>query len=107
MSLDKTVKLLMLYDIKQGRDQDYFEFQVREWIPGMTKLGIEPIGAWFTMYSSNNDKPQIMAEALADDVESLRDILQSDEWEKLHDGLMEYVDNFERKVVHLSGGFQL
>jgi len=45
------VKLLMQWDIKTDREQDYFEFVVREWVPGITRLGLEPTGAWFTAYS--------------------------------------------------------
>ena len=33
------VKLLMNWDIKADRQQEYFEFVVREWVPGMQRLG--------------------------------------------------------------------
>ena len=101
-----SVKLLMNWDIKPGRDQDYFEFLVREWAPGITKLGIETIAAWYTVYS-RSDTSQIMAEAIADDVTTMRDILQSDEWEDLHNRLLEYVNNYRHKVVYVTGGFQM
>ena len=51
----------MRWDIKPEREQDYFEFVVREWVPGITRLGLEPSGAWYTAYS-HNKQPQIMAE---------------------------------------------
>lgn len=101
------VKLVMKWDIKDGRDQDYFEFVVREWVPGVTKLGIEPTGAWYTVYSHNNQTPQILTEGKADNLNAMRQILNSTEWEELHDKLMDYVENYEQKVVRLSGGFQL
>jgi hypothetical protein len=49
--MNVSVKLLMNWDIKPGRDQDYFEFVVREWMPGVTKLGIVTVAAWYTVYS--------------------------------------------------------
>ena len=101
-----SVKLLMNWDIKPGRDQDYFEFVVREWVPGVNKLGIEPVAAWYTIYSRDNT-PQILAEALADDLPTLRTILESPEWNELHESLMEYVNNYRHKVVRITGGFQL
>lgn len=101
-----SVKLLMHWDIKPGHDQDYFEFLIREWGPGITRLGIEPTGAWWTAYSSRS-MPQIMAEAIAEDLATMQGILKSEEWQQLHTKLLEYVDNYTQKVVRTSGEFQL
>ncbi len=100
------VKLLMSWDIKPGRDQDYFEFIVREWTPGINKLGIEQSGAWYTLYS-RDDTPQMMAEAIAEDLKTMRSVLASDEWTELHDQLLKFVENYTQKVVYVSGGFQI
>ena len=98
----------MNWDIKPGRDQDYFEFVIHEWVPGVNRLGIETIAAWYTIYSRNNDVAQIMAEAITEDIEEMRGVLKSPEWHKLHDKLLEYVDNYTQKVVEITnGGFQL
>lgn len=102
-----TVKLLLHWDIKPGRDQEYFEFVVREWVPGIRKLGLQPTGAWFTVYSRDKDAPQIMTEGVAGDLDSMRDILSSDEWLTLHEKLQEFVQNYQQKIVHVTGGFQL
>lgn len=102
-----SVKLLMNWDIKNGRDQDYFEFVVREWLPGVNKLGIQTTWAWYTVYSRDGNAPQIMAEALADDLPTIRTVLSSEEWEELHKQLLEYVQNYEQKVVRVNGDFQL
>ena len=102
-----SVKLLMNWDIKPGRDQDYFEFVIREWLPGVNKLGIHPTWAWYTVYSRDDNTSQIMAEAIADDLDIMRQALQSDDWTKLHDRLLEYVQNYKHKVVRVTGDFQL
>lgn len=101
-----SVKILMNWDVKPGRDQDYFEFVMREWVPGITKLGLEPTGAWYTIYSRDDNKPRYMAEGIVENYSQMRQILESDEWEELHDQLLEYVDNYSQKVVRVSGGFQ-
>ena len=62
------VKLLMNWDIKPGLDQEYFEFVMREWVPNTTKLGLTPIEAWYSVYTST-DIPRIMAGAIAEDEE--------------------------------------
>jgi hypothetical protein len=100
------VKLLMSWDINPSREQDYFEFVVREWVPGITRLGLEPTGAWYTAYSREK-KSQIMTEGIADDLETMRGILKSEEWQQLHEKLMEYVSDYEQRVVRVSGDFQL
>lgn len=101
-----SLKLLMSWDIKPGRDQDYFEFVVREWVPGINRLGIDNIAAWYTVYSREYTE-QIMAEAIAEDSDTMRNMLTSPEWEALQDRLKEYVSNYKQKVVRVTGGFQL
>jgi hypothetical protein len=102
-----SVKLLMNWDIKPGRDQEYFEFVVREWVPGIQRLGIQPTGAWYTVYSRSKEAPQMMTEGIARDLDTMRGILVSDEWQSLHTKLQEYVHNYQQKIVHVTGGFQL
>ncbi len=104
MSKDN-VKLLMRWDIKPDREQEYFEFVVREWVPGITRMGIEPTQAWYTTYSSTKQS-QIMTEGLAEDVEAIRRILRSNDWQRLHNRLLEYVNNYAQKVVRVTGDFQ-
>ena len=99
-----TVKLLLSWDILPGREQEYFEFVVRDFIPGLQKLGMEPSDAWFTMYG---DQPQIMASAQMADIKSLETALSSGEWEDLTHRLMDYVENFDYKVVKARSGFQM
>ncbi len=98
------VKLLMTWDIRQGHEQDYFEFVVREFIPGLQKLGMETSDAWYTMYGQ---QPQIMVGAVATDQEELETILHSPEWEKISDRLLDYVENFHYKIVTAKRGFQM
>ncbi|MBL8165715.1 MAG: hypothetical protein JNJ61_27270 [Anaerolineae bacterium] len=100
------VKLLMQWDIKSEREQEYFEFVVREWVPGITRLGLEPTGAWYTAYSATHQS-QIMTEGLAEDLETMRRILKSKEWQRLHERLIEFVNNYKQKVVRNTGEFQL
>lgn len=98
------VKLLMTWDIVPGREQEYFEFVVRDFVPGMQRLGIQPTEAWYTTYG---DRPQILTGGVTDDIETMRDALEDEEWKELRGQLMEYVSDFNAKVVHAKGGFQL
>jgi hypothetical protein len=98
------VKLLMTWDILPGREQEYFEFVVRDFIPGVQRMGIEPSDAWFTMYG---DQPQILAALQMPSVSSLNQVLDSEEWKELTNRLLDYVENLDYKVVQARSGFQM
>ncbi len=98
------VKLLMTWDIQPGREQEYFEFVVRDLIPGMQKLGLEPSDAWFTMYG---EKPQIMTSAQMPNLGALNKVLDSQEWDDLRKMLLDYVEDFSYKIIPARTGFQL
>ena len=99
-----SVKLLMSWDILPGKEQTYFEFAMKTFAPELMKMGWQPTEAWYTLYG---DGPQIMTAGITDTVENMREILDSTEWEELRERLLEYVTNFEYKVVPASGRFQL
>lgn len=98
------VKLLMTWDILPGKEQDYFEFVVRDFIPGIQQMGMEPNDAWFTMYGT---QPQIMVAAQISTMSKLRNLLSSNDWKSLTQNLLEYVENLNFKVVPARSGFQL
>ncbi len=98
------VKLLMTWDIVPGREQEYFEFVVREFIPKMQNLGLEPSDAWYTMYGN---QPQVMAVAQMPGLSAMEGVLGSSEWGSLINQLMDYVENYQYKVVQARAGFQM
>lgn len=98
------VKLLMTWDILPGREQEYFEFVVRDFIPGVQRLGLEPSDAWFTMYG---DQPQIMASVQSSNMVALQNVIDSSEWDDLTRQLLDYVEDFQYKIVQARPGFQI
>lgn len=99
-----TVKLLLTWDILPGREQDYFEFVVRDFIPSIQRLGMEPSDAWYTMYG---DHPQILAAVQMASLAALQRVLASTDWKDLAQRLLDYVENLEYKIVTARGGFQM
>ena len=98
------VKLLMSWDIKSGLEAIYFDFIVNEFMPGLLRLDIQPTEAWYTVYGSG---PQILTGAVAEDLDTMASILDSEEWHELQSELLAYVANFEYKIVRDTGRFQL
>ena len=98
------VKLLMTWNIRAGREQEYFEFVVREFIPQIKRLGLEPTDAWYTVYGK---RPQIMTSAKSESLKSLHEVIDSSGWASLINKLLDFVENFEQKIVADRSGFQL
>ena len=97
------VKVIMSWDIVQGREQEYFEFVVRSFMPGVQKLGMALSDAWVTIYG---DHPQILVGAVVPGLDKAQEIVTSEEWFQLNNKLMDYVENYQLKLAPLQGGFQ-
>jgi len=98
------MKLLMSWNIRTGREAEYFEFVVKEFAPGLMRLGLQPTEAWYTVYG---DCPQILTGSVAEDIQAIQHVLSSDEWHELMDKLGVYVTDYRQKIVQATGGFQL
>ena len=98
------MKLLMSWNIRTGREAEYFEFVVKEFAPGLMRLGLQPTEAWYTVYG---DCPQILTGSVAEDVRTIQHVVSSDEWRELMGKLGEYVTHYQQKIVQATGGFQL
>jgi len=98
-----SVKLLMTWDIAADHEQEYFEFVIGEFIPGVQRLGLQPVEAWATMYG---DYPQIQVSMLGEDLGGVQQVLHTDGWNQLQDKLFALVKNFSFKIVPARNGFQ-
>jgi hypothetical protein len=96
-------KLIMTWDIIPERERDYFEFVIRDFLPGVEKLGLELTDAWATVYG---EQPQIQVGAISDSREEVLRILQSEGWDQLLEKLLQYVVNYNQKIVSQHKGFQ-
>lgn len=98
------VKLLMSWNIRAGLEDEYFEFVMEEFAPGLLELGIRPTDAWYTAYGNH---PQILTGGVAEDLGSMRQALASPTWRELKLELLTYVKDYSEKTIRASGGFQI
>ena len=98
------MKLLMSWNIRPGRETEYFEFVVKEFAPGLIHLGLQQTENWYTLYG---DCPQILTGSVAEDAPTIQRALSSDEWQELHNKLEEYITDYSQKVVRATGTLQL
>ena len=96
-------KVLMTWNIKPGREQEYFGFVVGEFLPKANKMGLDLTDAWVTVYGN---EPQILVGALMQDFATARELLESQAWNNLREKLEDFVDNFNYKIVRPKGNFQ-
>jgi hypothetical protein len=93
----------MTWDISSEHEQDYFEFVIGEFIPGVQRLGLQPIEAWATIYGNY---PQIQVSMLVESITEAQQAMVSDGWRTLSDKLFALVRNFHYKIIPARGGFQ-
>ena len=97
-------KLLMTWDIRPGKESEYFEFAVQEFVPKLTRLGIQPTEAWYTVWGS---APQILTGFVAEERMAVENAIESDDWKALMERMQTYVTNFTHRIVPAVGNFQL
>lgn len=97
------VKLIMSWNIRPGREQPYFEFVVQEFAPGLLRLGLQTVEVLYTIHG---DAPQIVTYVVAKDLDTLERTMESPEWRKLEEKLLEYVTDYRHKVVPAKGRLQ-
>jgi len=98
------IKVLMTWDIKPGRESEYVEFIMREFGPAMVQAGLQPTDAWYTIYGEG---PQVLAGGVTDTLEDMHKVLSGKAWLELEAKLLTFVDNYKRRIVEATGGFQL
>lgn len=94
----------MSWDILPGREEDYFEFHIRKFVPALEGLGVALSEAWLTVYG---EQPRLLAEAKIPDLGSAKQVLDSGAWGDLGLQMQDLVENFEYKVIPARSGFQL
>ena len=90
------VKLMMSWDILPGREEDYFEFHIRKFVPALEQLGLSLTEAWLTVYGEG---PRLMAETIIPSMQRANSVLGSTDWQELGIQLEDFVENFEYKIV--------
>ncbi len=97
------IKLILSWDIVPQHEQEYFEFVIREFLPGIQKLGFALTDAWATTYG---DEPQIMVGAVFPTLHEARQLLISEEWIRLNNKILNFVENYRQKIIPARSGFQ-
>jgi hypothetical protein len=96
-------KLIMSWDIAPQHEQEYLDFVINEFMPGLQKIGFKLGDAWVTVFG---EYPQILVYVFSPSIKEVRQVMQDAPWRELHSKLMEHVVNYSQKVVSATTGFQ-
>jgi hypothetical protein len=103
LAINDPVKLLLAYNIKRGNENSYRRFIIEEFLPQAQALGLIPTDAWHTAYGNY---PLLLLGFVADNLETVRAVRATNEWQKLIQRLESYTINLTQRVVLFRGGFQ-
>lgn len=90
------IKVVISYDMQEGREQDCQEYLVNKLAPGLAKLGFQMSDVWYTVWGQS---PQISSGGEIKDMRQARGIFLSSDWERLAEGMQELTSNFQVRLV--------
>jgi len=90
------LRLIFTWDIRPGREQEYSLFVNDRLAPGLVEIGLPPKDVYYTAYGQ---APQMMVVLTVPNKETLYKALASSRWQTLKQELMQYIENYQEKVV--------
>jgi hypothetical protein len=97
------VKLLLSFDPVPELQEAYFNYVLGEFVPTLEHLGLRMCEAWHTAYGAY---PLRLTGFSAPDRATMESILSSEDFKQLEEKLLEFVENYERRVVPMRANFQ-
>jgi hypothetical protein len=96
-------RLMMRYDIRPDQFEPYYQFVMNEFVPALQSMGLYMVAVWHTAYG---DYPVRQVEFVTDSLDTVREVFQSERWDKLEARLKTFTLRYERKLVRYRDRFQ-
>jgi hypothetical protein len=98
------VRVIMTWDIQDGKEQEYIEFAVSELGPTLGALGMQISDVWYTVVGTG---PEMVVLGQMRNRSDAQGLFASRDWTQLERRLLTYVENVNIKIVPRKGPFQL
>lgn len=98
------LKLLLSYNVRDETVNEYRQFVLQQYIPGLQEMGFQVSEVWHTAYG---DAPNRVIGFVCRERGTVDKLLASRKWETLNETLVSYVLDFSYKVIPYRGIFQL
>jgi hypothetical protein len=95
------VKLVMTWNIQDGKEREYIEFAVGEFGPGLMRLGMRITDAWYTQAGAG---PQVTVGGILDSAATARALIAGPDFQRLRERLFEYIEDFRWRIVGPNSG---
>lgn len=102
--MDINYKLLLTYNIKEFRLEEYYRFILQEFLPRARSIGLLMSDVWQTAYGNYPSRLVVFIAPHSDD--SLKKALETDTWDSIETKLGEFVTDYERRIIRHKPGFQ-
>ena len=90
------LRLILTWNIRPGREQEYSIFVNERLAPGLVELGLPPHDVYYTTYGH---VPQIMVILEISRPGELESVMQSPKLEALKTELLHYIEDYQEKLV--------
>ena len=94
-------QMILTWDIRPGREQEYSEFINNRLAPGLVEIGLPPSDVFYTAYGK---APQIMVILDVPNQVTLKKAISSKRFADLKENLMELIDNYGERLVEAKTG---
>jgi hypothetical protein len=94
------VKFNQYWTVIPNRTKDYEKFIIKDFIPGLNRLGIQIVAGWSVVIGAYSE---IMLEGVSNDLDQLEQALKQSKYKKLYDNLLSYVKGYKTKLLVPSG----
>ncbi len=95
------VKFNQYWTIISERREEYGNFIIKEFIPGINSLGIHVVAGWSVLVGSYSE---MLVESMSNDLELIEKALKNPKFKELQDNLLTYVKAYKTKVLIPAGG---
>ena len=94
------VKFNQYYTVIPDRAKDYGKFIIKDFIPGLNRMGIQIVAGWSVIIGAYSE---IMLEGVSNDLDLLEQALKQSKYRELKDNLHGYVKGYKTKILVPSG----
>lgn len=95
------MKVLISYDMQEGKEQECQEYLVNKLAPGLGRLGFRFSDVWYTIWGKS---PQILGGGEVKDQAQAQAIFNSDVWQRMAGELEPLTENFKLRLVNSRDG---
>jgi hypothetical protein len=98
--LSMPVKLNQYWTVIPSKTEEYHNFILKKFIPGINQLGMHTMAGWSVLVGAYSE---IMFECVSSDLEIIEKALQNKKYKELKADLLNYVKKYKTKVLVKTG----